>query len=75
MDSYRVEKQAAKIQLPDENAEIDPLPTTGGGRKSERELDRLSNILNTFNDHFGNSPPRAVMRARSRHVLKASTRQ
>ena len=55
MDSYRVEKQAAvKIQLPDEDAEIDPLPTDGGGRKPEPELDRLSNILKTFNEQFGN---------------------
>ncbi len=55
MESYRVEKQAAvKIQLPDEDAEIGPVPTEGGGRKPEPELDRLSNILKTFNDHFGN---------------------
>ena len=55
MDSYRVEKQAAvKIQLPDADAEIEPVPTTGGGRKPEPELDRLSNILKTFNDQFGN---------------------
>jgi type I restriction enzyme, R subunit len=57
MDSYRVEKKAAmKIQLPDENAEIEPVPMTGGGSKSEPELDRLSNILKTFNDQFGNIP-------------------
>jgi type I restriction enzyme R subunit len=57
MDSYRVEKKAAmKIQLPDENAEIEPVPTTGGGYKPEPELDRLSNILKTFNDQFGNIP-------------------
>ncbi len=57
MDSYRVEKQAAiKIQLPDADAEIEPVPTTGGGRKPEPELDRLSNILKAFNDHFGNIP-------------------
>ena len=32
MDSYRAEKQAMqKILLPDEDAEIDPVPTTGGG--------------------------------------------
>jgi len=55
MDSYRVEKKAAmKIQLPDEDAEIEPVPTTGGGRKPEPELDLLSNILKTFNDQFGN---------------------
>ena len=57
MDSYRVEKQAAvKIQLPDADAEIEPVPTTGGGRKPEPKLDRLSNILKTFNDQFGNIP-------------------
>jgi type I restriction enzyme R subunit len=55
MDSYRVEKQAAmKLQLPDQDAEIEPVPTEGGGRKAEPELDRLSNILKTFNDQFGN---------------------
>ncbi len=57
MDSYRVEKQAAaKIQLPDADAEIEPVPTIGGGRKPEPELDRLSNILKAFNDQFGNIP-------------------
>ncbi len=57
MDSYRVEKKAAmKIQLPDEDAEIEPVPTTGGGHRPEPELDRLSNILKTFNDQFGNIP-------------------
>jgi type I restriction enzyme R subunit len=57
MDSYRVEKQAAaRIQLPDADAEIEPVPTTGGGRKPEPELDRLSNILRAFNDQFGNIP-------------------
>jgi type I restriction enzyme R subunit len=36
MDSYRVEKQAAvKIQLPDADAEIEPVPAIGGGRKPD----------------------------------------
>ena len=57
MDSYRVEKRAAvRIQLPDEDAEIEPVPTSGGGGKAEPEFDRLSNILKTFNDQFGNVP-------------------
>ena len=57
MDSYRVEKQATmKIQLPDADAEIEPVPTSGGGSKPEPELDRLSNILKIFNDQFGNIP-------------------
>ena len=54
MDSYRVEKRAVqRIQLPDADAEIEPVPTDGGGRKREPELDRLSNILKAFNDQFG----------------------
>ena len=53
MDSYRVEKQAtAKIQLPDEDAEIEPTPPGGGGRP-EPEPDRLSNIIINFNERFG----------------------
>ena len=42
------------MQLPDQNAEIAPVPTSGGGHKPEPEFDRLSNILRTFNDQFGN---------------------
>lgn len=54
MDSYRVEKKAAmKIVLADKDAEIEPVPTDVSGRKSEPQLDRLSNILKTFNEHFG----------------------
>ena len=54
LDSYRVEKQAMqKILLPDEEAEIGPVPTSAGGHPPEPELDRLSNILRTFNEHFG----------------------
>lgn len=54
MDSYRVEKLAArKIALADNDAEIEPVPTSAGGRKPEPELDRLSNILQAFNDQYG----------------------
>jgi type I restriction enzyme R subunit len=57
MDSYRVEKRATmKIQLPDEDAYIEPAQTTGGMPLAEPELDRLSNILKAFNDQFGNIP-------------------
>ncbi len=57
MDSYRVEKKAVmRIHLADQDAEIDPMPTEGGGRRLEPELDRLSSILRTFNDQFGNYP-------------------
>lgn len=57
MDSYRVEKLAAmKVQLPDADAEIDPVPVAAGGHVPVPELDRLSNILLVFNDQFGNVP-------------------
>ncbi len=55
MDSYRAEVQASmNITLADEDAELGAVPTTGGGRKPEPELDQLSNIIKTFNDLFGN---------------------
>ena len=54
MDSYRVEKRAVQpILLPDEPAEIEPVPAADGGHIPEPELDRLSNILEKFNDLFG----------------------
>ncbi len=54
MDSYRAEKkQAMKIAVSDEDAEIDPFSVGGGGRKPEPDLDRLSNILKAFNEQLG----------------------
>jgi type I restriction enzyme R subunit len=54
MDSYRVEKKAAlKIALADADAEIEPVPMDAGGGRPEPELDRLSNILKSFNERFG----------------------
>ncbi len=54
MESYRVEKQAAmSIQIPDDNAIIDPMAPEGGGHKQEPELERLSIILKQFNEQFG----------------------
>ncbi|MYC68715.1 MAG: type I restriction endonuclease subunit R [Acidobacteriia bacterium] len=54
MDSYRVEKKAMqKIILPDEHAEIEPVPGVGAGGRPEPEIDRLSRIIVEFNDLFG----------------------
>ncbi len=54
MDSYRVEKRAlASLMLADQEAEIEPLPIEGGGKKTEPELDPLSVILKRFNEQFG----------------------
>ncbi|MBP7951308.1 MAG: type I restriction endonuclease subunit R [Verrucomicrobiales bacterium] len=63
MDSYRAEKKATlAIALPDADAEIEPVPTSGGGRKQEPEMDKLSNIVKAFNDQFGGlfNDPKAV---------------
>jgi type I restriction enzyme R subunit len=55
MDSYRVEVQASmRIALADQDVEVDPPPTSAGGFIAQPELDRLSNILRSFNDQFGN---------------------
>ena len=54
MDSYRVEKHAMwKIMLEDDDAEIEPVPGVGGAGKGEVEIDRLSAIIDQFNDLFG----------------------
>ena len=56
LESYRVEKKAMqKIILPDEDAEIGPVPPTGGGFSPELAMDRLSNIIAEFNDLFGDT--------------------
>lgn len=55
MDSYRVEKHTTMaLSLADANAEIDPVPTAAGGHLSEPEMDYLSNLLNSFNEMWGN---------------------
>ena len=54
MDSYRVEKKRMReIILADEDAEIDPVPTGGAGGMGELVIDRLSVIIQQFNDLFG----------------------
>jgi type I restriction enzyme, R subunit len=55
MESYRVEKKAAlTIHLADADGEVEPWSVDGPGHKPEPEMDRLSNIIATFNELFGN---------------------
>ena len=55
LDSYRVEKrETISLILPDEDAEVLPVPTSIAKGKQEPELDVLSAILSDFNDMFGN---------------------
>ena len=52
--SSKEERTARALRLADEDAEIGPVPTDGGGHKPEAEMERISNILREFNDRFGN---------------------
>lgn len=55
MDSYRVEAKAAlKMAMDDADASVEPVPSGGGGGKGEAVIDRLSVIIKTFNELFGN---------------------
>ena len=55
MDSYRVEAHASlKMAMEDADATVDPVPAGSSGGKTEPEIDKLSNIIKTFNDLFGN---------------------
>ena len=55
MESYRVEKrETMRIALADEEGSLDPVPAAGEGHQPDPELERLSDILRTFNDQFGN---------------------
>ena len=55
LDSYRTEKQATiAIKLEDEDATIDPPPIGPGYGQIEIEIERLSIILKTFHERYGN---------------------
>lgn len=78
MESYRAEKKAAiKLTLPDEDAEIGPVPVEGGGRKPEPKMEPLSNIIKQFNELFGNipwtNPDRAIKVATEEIPAQVST--
>ena len=54
MDSYRVEVKATQaIKLQDLDGTVEPVPTTGGGRMPDPDLDNLSNIIRSFNELWG----------------------
>lgn len=55
LDSYRIEKkETISLILPDEDAEVGPVPMSTAKGKQELEMDVLSAILSDFNDVFGN---------------------
>lgn len=53
-DKYRiVEQEEVNLSLSDSNAEIDPVPVTIGGGKSEPQMESLSKIIKDFNTLYG----------------------
>lgn len=55
LDSYRIEKkETISLILPDEDAEVGPVPMSTAKGKQEPDMDVLSAILSDFNDMFGN---------------------
>jgi type I restriction enzyme R subunit len=66
------------IALPDSDAEIEPVPTGGGGRKPEPEMDKLSNIVNEFNQRYAGDyadPERTLGRIKGEIPKKVSEDQ
>jgi len=54
MDSYRPAKQGTEnFLMEDDPGFVAPIPVTVGGGKAEPELDTLENIINAFNQRFG----------------------
>ena len=53
MDSYRLQLEATTNIAMEQGDELKPIPTDMGGGSSDPEMDRLSNILQTFNDRYG----------------------
>ena len=55
LDSFRVEKRAAmSIAMAEQDAEVDPIPDGSGVGRADPEMERLSEILASFNALFGN---------------------
>lgn len=53
MDSYRLQLEATVDIVMEQGEDLKPIPTEMRGGTSEAEIDRLSNILQTFNDRYG----------------------
>lgn len=53
MDSYRLQLEATTDIFMEQGEDLKPIPTEMRGGLAETENDRLSNILQTFNDRYG----------------------
>ena len=53
MDSYRLQLEATQDIFLEQGDDLKPIPTEMRGGITDLEIDRLSNILQTFNDRYG----------------------
>ena len=53
MDSYRLQLEATTNIVMEQGEDLKPIPTDMRGGSSESDIDRLSNILQSFNDRYG----------------------
>lgn len=53
MDSYRLQLEATTNIVMEPGEDLSPMPTEMRGGANDPEIDRLSNILQTFNDRYG----------------------
>lgn len=53
MDSYRLQLEATTNIVMEQGEDLKPMPTDMRGGTNQPEIDRLSNILQTFNDRYG----------------------
>lgn len=53
MDSYRLQLEATTNIVMEQGEDLKPIPTDMRGGTNPPEIDKLSNILQTFNDRYG----------------------
>lgn len=53
MDSYRLQLEATTNMVMEQGEDLKPIPTDMRGGTTQPEIDRLSNILQTFNERYG----------------------
>jgi type I restriction enzyme R subunit len=53
MDSYRLQLESTTNIVLEQGEDLKPIPTEMRGSTNDTEVDRLSNILQTFNDRYG----------------------
>lgn len=53
MDSYRLQLEATTNIVMEQGEDLKPIPTDMRGGTNQPEIDRLSNILQTFNERYG----------------------